>query len=250
MLNHHRHGSGRPLVLQHGFLGGGGYWLPQFATLGRHFDVIAPDLPGFAGSGAIDAPNSVAGFVAALLDLLDGLGVERTALLGHSMGSMVALQVALDHPDRVDRLVLYGSACTGNLPKRFEPVETSIARLEQLGVEACADFIVPTWFVAGEAAPYFAMCRDAGRGLRTESAIQALRALAEWDVCERLGEVSVPTLVICGDRDRSTAPDQSYRLWEGIPDSRLCIIPGCAHNVHLERPELFSSIVLDFLTER
>ena len=45
-----------------------------------------------------------------------------------------------------------------------------------------------------------------------------------------------------------TAPDQSYRLWEGIPDSRLCIVPGCAHNVHLERPELFSSIVLDFLT--
>ena len=107
---------------------------------------------------------------------------------------------------------------------------------------------MPTWFVAGEAAPYFAMCRDAGRGLSTESAIRALRALAEWDVRERLGEVSVPALVICGDRDRSTAPDESYRLWEGIPDSRLCIVPGCAHNVHLERPELFSDIVLDFLT--
>ena len=108
--------------------------------------------------------------------------------------------------------------------------------------------IVPTWFVAGEAAPYFAMCRDAGRGLSTEAAIRALRAMAEWDVSERLGEVSVPALVICGDRDRSTAPDQSWRLWEGIPDSRLCIVPGCAHNVHLERPELFSDIVLDFLT--
>ena len=248
MLNYQRHGSGPPLVLQHGFHGGAGDWLPLFATFGRYFDVIAPDFPGFAGSGEIEAPDSLAGFAGALLGLLDELGIERTALLGHSMGSMVALQIALDHPNRLERLVLYGSTCTGNLPKRFEPFEATIARLERHGVDACADFIVPTWFVAGEAAPYFAMCRDAGRGLSTEAAIRALRAMAEWDVSERLGEVSVPALVICGDRDRSTAPDQSYRLWEGIAGSRLCIVPGCAHNVHLERPELFSDIVLDFLT--
>ena len=248
MLNYQRHVSGPPLVLQHGFLGGAGNWLPLFATFGRHFDVIAPDFPGFAGSGGIEAPDSVAGFADALLGLLDEVGIERTALLGHSMGSMVALQIALDHPDRLERLVLYGSTCTGNLRNRFEPFETSIARLEQQGVDACADFIVPTWFVDGEAAPYFAMCREAGRGLGTETAVRALRALGTWEVCERLGEVSVPTLVICGDSDRSTPPDQSYRLWEGISDSRLCIVPGCAHNVHLERPELFSSIVLDFLT--
>ena len=106
MLNYQRHGSGPPLVLQHGFLGGAGDWLPLFATFGRHFDVIAPDFPGFAGSGAIEAPDSVAGFADALLGLLDELGIERTTLLGHSMGSMVALQIALDHPDRLERLVL------------------------------------------------------------------------------------------------------------------------------------------------
>ena len=64
---------------------------------------------------------------------------------------------------------------------------------------------------------------------------------------ERLGEVSAPKLVIRGDRDRSTAPDQFCRLREGISDSRLCIVPGCAHNVHCERQELLSAIVLDFL---
>ena len=131
MLNHQRHGSGPPLVLQHGFLGGAGDWLPLFATFGRHFDVIAPDFPGFAGSSEIEAPDSVAGFAGALLGFLDELGIERTSLLGHSMGSMVALQIALDHPDRLERLVLYGSTCTGNLPDRFEPFEASIARLEQ-----------------------------------------------------------------------------------------------------------------------
>jgi pimeloyl-ACP methyl ester carboxylesterase len=91
------------------------------------------------------------------------------------------------------------------------------------------------------------MCREAGRGVSAAAAARAMRALAEWDVGERLGEVATPTLVICGDRDRSTSPDQSYRLWEGIPDSRLCVVPGCAHNVHLERGGLFADVVLDFL---
>jgi pimeloyl-ACP methyl ester carboxylesterase len=248
MLSYRRHGNGPSLVLQHGFLGGGGYWIPQLLSFGRHFDVVAPDLPGFAGSRAVEAPESIEGFAAALLGLLDGLGIERTALLGHSMGSMISLQLALDHPQRIERLVLYGSACTGNLPKRFETVEESVARIEQRGIEACADHIVPTWFVAGEAAPFFPMCREAGRGAHAGAAVRALRAMARWDVGERLGELSVPVLVICGDADRSTAPDQSYRLWEGIPDSQLCVVPGCAHNVHLERPELFSQIVLEFLT--
>ena len=63
-----------------------------------------------------------------------------------------------------------------------------------------------------------------------------MRALAQWNVCKRLEEDSAPPLIICGDRDRSTAPDQPCQLSEGIADSRLGIVPGRAHNVHLERP--------------
>lgn len=247
MLNHRRFGNGPPLILQHGFLGGGGYWLPQLGEFGRHFEVITPDLPGFAGSADIEAPTTVAGYADALIELLDALDIQRTAIVGHSMGGVVALQAALDHPDRIERLVMYGSACTANLPNRFEPFEASIARLETEGVEACADHIVPTWFVAGEAAPYFPMCRQAGHGVTTEAAVRALQALSQWDVCARLAEIDVPTLAICGDRDRSTSPDLSYRLWQGIRDCQLCIVPGCAHNVHLERPEFFAHVVLEFL---
>jgi 2-hydroxy-6-oxonona-2,4-dienedioate hydrolase len=100
----------------------------------------------------------------------------------------------------------------------------------------------------GNAAPFAAMCREAGRGATTEAAARALRAVVNWDVSNRLSELQMPVLVICGDQDRSTSPDQSYRLWQAIPNAQLCIVPGCAHNVHLERPEWFSSIVLDFLT--
>jgi len=248
MLNFHRYGTGQPLVLQHGFLGGGGYWEPQFAALGRHFDVVAPDLPGFAGSGHIPAPESIEGFASALTDLLDALGIGATRLLGHSMGSMIALQVALDTPKRVERLVLYGSTSTGNLPDRFESVEASIARLESQGARATTDHIVPTWFVKGDSAPFAKMCRAAGAGATTEAMARALRAVGNWNVTERLQELEVPTLIICGDRDRSTAPKHSYALYEAIPNAELCIVPGCAHNVHLEKPDWFSAVVLDFLT--
>ncbi|MBT6274181.1 MAG: alpha/beta hydrolase [Chromatiales bacterium] len=248
MLNYRRLGTGPSLVLQHGFLGGSGYWEPQFAMFGRHFNVVAPDLPGFAGSAGSPVPDTLEGFAAALVGLLDQLGVERTMLLGHSMGSMVSLQIALDYPERVDRLVLYGSASTGNLADRFEPVEASIERIETHGVDATADHIVPTWFVAGNDAPFATMCRDAGRGATTEATTRALRAISGWDVTDRLHEITAPVLIICGDRDRSTSPDHSFRLRKALANSELCVVPGCAHNVHLERPELFSSVVLDFLT--
>ena len=236
------------MVLQHGFLGGSGYWLPQLGGLGRHFDVVAPDLPGFAGSADLPAPGSVPEFAAQLVGLWDRLGLGRLHLIGHSMGGMIALQVALDYPDRIDRLVLYGTACSGSLPERFESVDDSIARIEREGIAKCADFIVPTWFVEGEAAPYFQLCKQAGAGADSASAARSLRALSQWSVCDRLGEVNMPVLVICGDRDRSTAPNHSWRLWRELNRSSLCVVPGCAHNVHLERPELFNAIVLDFLS--
>ena len=247
MISFRRYGTGAPLLLQHGFLGGSGYWEPQFAAFGHQFDVIAPDLPGFAGSGHITAPKSLSSFAEVLVELLDRLEIECSDILGHSMGSMIALQLALDYPERVKRLVLYGCAPSGDLPDRFESVTSTIARIRTEGIERTADRVVQTWFVAGGNAPFADLCRDASRGATVESAVNALQAVANWDVVERLHEIAKPVLLICGDRDRSTAPEQSLRLWRGLPNAQLCIVPGCAHNVHLERSHLFSSVVLDFL---
>ena len=247
MLHYRRHGKGTILVMQHGFLGGGGYWLPQLGVFGTTFDVIAPDLPGFACSTDEPVKDSIEGLAGAVVELINALGVDRFCMLGHSMGGMIAQQIALDYPDRVHKLVLYGTVPIGDLPKRFETLEASIARLESEGVEACADRIVPTWFVDGDAAPYYQLCYQAGRGTRVGAAVKALAGVMKWDVRDRLKELKMPTLVLCGDRDRSSAPDQAFALWEGIEGSQLCIAPGCAHNVHLEKPEFFNQVVRDFL---
>jgi 2-hydroxy-6-oxonona-2,4-dienedioate hydrolase len=250
VLHYRRYGKGPHLIMQHGFLGGSGYWLPQFPAFGKAFDIVAPDLPGFAGSGAEPAQDSIENMAGAVISLFDALDIDRFHLLGHSMGGMVAQQIALDHSHRVQKLILYGTASLGDLPKRFETLEESRARVQREGIEACAQRIVPTWFVEGKDSPYFNLCYEAGRGVTAAAADKALAAVGKWNVSARLSELQMPTLVICGDRDRSISLDQAVALSQGIKSSRLCIAPGCAHNVHLELPDFFAQSVREFLHER
>ena len=247
MLHCRRFGEGRALVLLHGFLGGSGYWAPQISHFARMFEVIAPDLPGFAGSHAQPTPDTISGFAPVLLDFLDRISIGRFALVGHSLGGMVAQQIALDFPDRVERLVLYGTASAGRLPGRFETQEASIARILSEGIEAHAEVTTQSWFVYGKDNPFYEMCHESGVGLSADDAVRVLKAGAQWNVTSRLRELSTPTLVICGDRDRSCSPEESIKLWHAIPDSRLCIVPSCAHCVHLEKADIFNGIVADFL---
>lgn len=248
MLNYVRFGKpGRTLVLVHGFLGGTGYWTPVATGLKDHFDVIAVDLPGFAGSAGVPAPDSLSGYAGTVFALMDELGVGRFSLLGFSMGGMIAQQAVFDRPDRIASLVLYGSAGVGDLPNRFESWEASIARIRREGVEPTADRTAATWFVEGTGHPYYPTCREACRGANADSCVTVMRAMQGWSALERLGSIRSPTLVIVGDKDRSTRPSESVVLWEGIPGSRLCVLPDCAHGAHMEKPDLFNAIVLDFL---
>ncbi len=247
MLNHRCMGAGEALVLVHGFLGGGGYWGPVAAHFAERFQVVLVDLPGFAGSAALPVPETVTGFGAALIELLDQLGIERCTLLGHSMGGMIAQQVALDAPSRITRLILYGAACQAGLTERFETIEETMVRIEAEGIEATADRVVATWFVDGEKSSAYDACRAAGVGISAASAIAAMTTMRRWSVRERLGEIGAPTLVIGGDGDRSIASHHFLDLWRGIPDCRLAVVPGCAHAAHLEKPDLFISLLGDFL---
>ena len=247
MLNYRRFGSGKTVVLQHGFVGGGEYFAPLSANLAQNYDVIATDLPGFAGSAHIPVPDTIAVVAAALVDTVTGLGVERFSLLGHSLGSVTALQAALDYPERIEKLILYGSTPSGTLPDRFETWDDTVSRIESESIETMAAWIAATWFVDGDKHPLYEFTKAAGAGASQEGAIQMIRTSAPWDIRDRLGEISMPTLVICGDSDRSTHPGLSYELWHGIPNAQLCVLPGCAHNAHLELSEVFNPLIARFL---
>ncbi len=250
MLNYQRHGSGPALVTQHGFLGGGGYFAPQMAALGHAFDVIAPDLPGYAGSAELPAVNSIKALSDALVELLDDLRNERFSLLGHSMGGMVALQTALDHPDRVEKLVLYATNSSGNLPGRFETFDETAEKIRRDGVAPVAEFVTATWFDDRDAAPMYPYCLNAGKGASVEAVLGSLEAFKTWTVEDRLRELQMPVLIICGDRDRSYSLDGLIRMASAIPQAELCLLPGGFHCVHLEQSDLFNAALLKFLTTR
>lgn len=247
ILNYTRFGTGPALVLVHGFLGGTGYWRMQQSALHRMFDLIAVDLPGFGGSADLPAPDSLSGYAATVFDLMDILDIPRFSLLGFSLGGMIAQQAVLDRPERISKLVLYGSSSTGELPHRFESWSESAERMKSEGVEATADRTVATWFVDGQADPYHSLCREACRGANEEACQTVMLAIQNWSAKDRLAEMKLPTLVIVGDQDRSTRVSDSLPLWDGIPGAQFCVLPGCAHGAHMEKPELFNAIVADFL---
>ena len=250
MLNFRRAGRGRTLVLMHGFVGGSAYWTTLMGEFGRWRDVVAVDLPGFAGSGDRPVPNSIAGFGEAVFERLDSLSIESFDLVGHSMGGMIAQEMAFSRPDRIERLVLYGSAPIGELPGRFETYDDTIARIQNEGLTKTIDRIASSWFLAETADPAYPSCRSAGEGVTMEACITAIGAIRQWDMRDQLASLTMPILVVVGEHDRSTAPSESVALWQTLPNARLCILPDCAHAAHLEKPQLFDNVLADFLRER
>ena len=240
-------GAGNPLVLVHGYLGGPRMWDAQFDAFGAEFRCIAPSLAGFGDSHDLEAPDTIEGHAAQVLETLSGLGVDRFALLGHSMGGMIVQQMAAMAPERIERLVLYGTGPVGLLPDRFESIETSRQRLRTNGLEGTAARIAATWFADGEAAPGYVLCVEEGRKATLQAALASLDAWESWDGTAALSRFPMPVLIVWGDGDRSYGWSQPEALWRGIPGARLAVVPGCAHNVHMEKSEIFNAIVADFL---
>ncbi|MGV8951012.1 MAG: alpha/beta fold hydrolase [Cypionkella sp.] len=246
-LSYIRQGQGAPLVLVHGYLAGSAIWAAERATLSQHYDVICPDLAGFGQSAALLAPETIAGHAQNVLDLLDSLGITDFALLGHSMGGMVVQDMARLAPHRIHTLILYGTGPQGVLPGRFETIDQSRARIIADGLGPTARRIAATWFLQGEAAAGFALCAALGQQTTFQAALASLTAWQHWDGRAALAQIRARTLVLWGSHDRSYEWSQPHALWRGIPKADLAVVPGCAHNVHMEKPQLFHALLLDFL---
>lgn len=242
-----REGSGEPLVLVHGFLGGSVQWAAEIAALGTHFDVIAPDLAGYGDACDRPAPSDIAAHARAVLATLDSLGIDRFHLLGHSMGGMVVQEMAHQAPGRVLRLVLYATAAQGSIPGRFETMQRSRERLVEEGIERVARRTSATWLLDREASPAYPALAALALRASAQAARAGLDAMEGWDGRDRLAAIRPPTLVVWGESDRSYGWPLIEMLWRTIPTVSLAVLPACSHALHLERPALFHAIVREFL---
>jgi 2-succinyl-6-hydroxy-2,4-cyclohexadiene-1-carboxylate synthase len=250
-------GDGYPLLLLHGFTGSAATWQPLTSVWGA-FRTIAVDLVGHGASDApLDEPRySMERCVTGLVSILDALSVERAAVLGYSLGGRVALHLALAAPERVAALVL--ESASPGIEDRHERAariasDRALAdRIERDGIEAFIDEWekLPLWATQSDLpesvrrALRAQRLRNSARGLA--NSLRGMGAGAQEPVRARLGELSMPVLLVAGEQDQKYR-DLAAEMRERIAGARADIIEGAGHAVHLERPEVFAPIVKEFL---
>jgi len=240
-------GKGFPLVLVHGFLGSAKMWEPQVKFFKDNFRVITPDLPGFGKSNKVKSYKSIKSIANLLLDCLENKKINKFHLLGHSMGGMIAQEMAKKKGNKISKLICYSTGPRGEMPGRFETVHQSRKKLKKKGLKIIAKNIAKTWFVKGEKAKYFDLCVKSGRRASNECADNALIAFKNWNGINNLKKIKNETLIIWGDQDKSYNFDQIKTLKKNIKNSSLIVVKGCAHNVHLEKIREFNNKINNFL---
>lgn len=242
-------GSGEPVVLIHGGQMDRRMWDDQFLPYAKEFRVVRYDVRGYGRSATPAMPYSN---VKDLESLLRGLGVARAHLVGLSLGGRIAIDFALEHPERVRSLVLVGPGLSGFQWSHDEEQSfTRILRAAQAGrMEESAEL----WLQSGYMAPAMQQPRIAAR-LREYSVDNAkntlVNPLLERDIeppaARRLGQIKAPTLVVVGTRDVPDIQRIVGMLEKGIAGARVVRIDGAGHIVNMEKPAEFDRAVLGFL---
>ena len=126
-------GTGFPLVLVHGFLGSSAMWSPQKDFLSKYYRLIAPALPGFGESSNIKSLDSINAMAKSVLKILEKKKIKKFNLMGHSMGGMIAQEMAIKSGDKINKLICYATGSIGDIPGRFEPIDVSRQKLKENG---------------------------------------------------------------------------------------------------------------------
>ena len=249
----HRSGRGEPLVLIHGLLVSHWIWRPVIKTLSAEAEVIAFDLPGH---GEADRPAPQAfdytplGLAHYCDRVLDVLGVSGATVVGHSFGGGIALALAALHPERVRALLAVDAVA---LPFRL-PLSGQLVLSPGIG-----EALFKRVYSRGQLASHFEnafedrslasdlyvdyywerLNRPGGR----DATYAMIRAMAGLDLSPLLGEISAPTAVLFGDKDRIVPPAHAERIAALVPGATAEVIPGCGHSPAEETPERFVGAV-------
>lgn len=216
-------GDGVPLVLIHPGWGDSGIWVPLLAALGGRYRVIRYDDRGFGRSPAPAGPFTRLSDLRAVLDHLE---ISRTALVGHSGGGGTALALALTSPERVSSLVLVAPGCMDYPWPHDDPFFVEFAERYRSGDwDGLVELGLRTWARA-----------DPGAAAREQvsSAVAAFFAAGEHEqpeppVYQRLGDISVPAIMVRGDLEYPMVTDCADRIAARIPGCRRVVVPGADH---------------------
>ncbi len=257
-------GEGPALLLLHGIAGSSRTWRDVIPALTGRFTVIAPDLMGHGQSEKPDGDYSLGAFASGLRDLLALLDVDRASVIGHSFGGGVALQLAYQHPERCERLVLVDSGGLGR------EVNLMLRMMTLPGSEYVMPVVFPA-FLRHWGDSLFRTMAD--RGIRVGHAAEIWSAYASLTEVENRHAFArtinavidpggqtvsamdrlylaapLPTLIVWGDRDGIIPVSHAYAAHQAMPGSRLVVLDGVGHFPQVEAPEKFVDALVDFVT--
>lgn len=256
-------GTGPAMVLIHGLGGSWRNWLENILAFATTHRVIALDLPGFGASPRPNAPISMVGYADLVVGLLQELGIDRAAVIGNSMGGLIAMELALRYPERVGNLVLVSPA--GLMPNdlyhpgifeqalRLEPglrhIGTALAtNAPRMTGRRRLRTALLNGIVASPVGISPALAQEFVGGMGTPGFMPALHAVMATTIRGRADQLELPVLLVWGSRDRVIPVKDAYRLDRVLPQVTTLIYSDTGHVAMAERPHRFRSDVLAFLS--
>ena len=246
-------GDRPPLLLRCGSIVTRRGWDFQTPSFSSHFRVISMDNRDAGENDPEAAPYTFADLADDTIALLDALGIDRAHALGHSMGSGIVARLAVDHPERVDHLILASGGFfergAGESPPtpmpRGEWIEDPVARRRSRAVTSVA----PGYFDNRSEELETVAQQERGNRLTYDGWLRQMQQIATHPKRAELAGIAAPTLVIHGAMDRLPV-ERAREMATIIPGARALIFEGVGHSPHIERAEEFNRAVIAFLEDR
>jgi len=241
-----------PVLFVHGFPFSGAMWDVQLRAVGCPYRAIAYDIRGLGRSEVGDGQYTMEGLVDDMVGLLDHLDIDKTVVVGLSMGGYIALRALERDPGRFLAAVLCDTRSEADDNASRLKRATAAAAVKRDGAAAFAESFVPAVFARESLRSRpeaVKLIRDIIAATSPLAIAGHLLAMAgRTDTTASLPAIAVPTLIMVGEQDTLTPPALSQAMHKQIPGSELHLVPGAGHMSNLENPEFFNSRLLDFLT--
>jgi pimeloyl-ACP methyl ester carboxylesterase len=249
VVHYEMDGRGAPVVLLHGWLNSWDVWRTTMLSLSdtKRYRIYALDFWGWGESDKRTAQFTLSSYASMVVHFMEAMGIQRAPVVGHSMGGTVALTVALDFPEKVDKVAVVGSPIVGsslNLMLQLAG-QKNIARL-LWRIPFVLDLII-WWVLAREGKDTYAMIRRDVSRTTMEAFFRSINDLRKTDLRPRLPEIRMSALGVFGKRDNIVNPNQARLMAQAIPQARVEVMPNARHFPMRDEPERFLKIVSEFL---
>lgn len=246
-----RPGGTDPIILVHGYADSWYSFKGVMDYLPSRFAAFAPSLAGHGGSSKPEGPYSIDGYAADILAFMSVMGLRRAAIVGHSMGTFIAQNIALSAPDQVSRMVLIATAVTADNPvlRAFHQQTTSLT--DPVGPDFARDFQSGT--CVNPIDPAMSLDEIVGESSLLPAHVwsAALMGLIEYRSPDfdpsLLSALRLPTLVLGGRRDEIFDAAAQERLAQALPDAQLWLDPDSGHSINWESPGRTASQIAEFI---